>query len=195
MSNLYFCPTVGEIESESGGGFRNCTCCEHPELHTYLGRRTAGIDAISDWLSEKAKTDFKNSQRLEAVEERLRVAAQALADDGYFTPEQIGEDIAPRIIEWSAHHRQGRLWAETIHTDDDGRLRIPVYAEDGSEREAVIVKDRFDAVTLHAMIADYIGECPSECDDDCDMACHEAHAVPWKRHHPVGEHKEEGTTP
>lgn len=25
--------------------------------------------------------------------------------------------------------------------------------------------------------------CPTECDSDCDAACHEWHAVPWKRHH------------
>lgn len=25
--------------------------------------------------------------------------------------------------------------------------------------------------------------CPSDCDADCDVACHENHAVPWKRHH------------
>ncbi|MFC3454034.1 hypothetical protein [Amycolatopsis speibonae] len=29
--------------------------------------------------------------------------------------------------------------------------------------------------------------CPTPCDDDCESPCHEAHAVPWKRHHDVTE--------
>ena len=27
--------------------------------------------------------------------------------DGYFTPDQVGDDLAPRLIEWLSHHRTG----------------------------------------------------------------------------------------
>jgi hypothetical protein len=57
--DLYFCPTVGEIESATHGGFD--VCCAHPELHTYLGYSTPGIEAISDYLSEKARADFSRT--------------------------------------------------------------------------------------------------------------------------------------
>jgi hypothetical protein len=33
------------------------------------------------------------------AEERLRLAREALLADGYFTPDQVGDDIAPRITE------------------------------------------------------------------------------------------------
>jgi hypothetical protein len=38
-------------------------------------------------------------ERLLAAEERVQLARQALLADGYFTEEQVGDDIAPRIIE------------------------------------------------------------------------------------------------
>jgi len=59
-SDLYFCPTVGEIESDRHGGFRGGTCCAHPELHVYVGKRTAAIDAISTFLSNKAREEYAN---------------------------------------------------------------------------------------------------------------------------------------
>lgn len=33
-----------------------------------------------------------------------------------------------------------------------------------------------------------VAPCPTECDPDCDASCHEAHDVPWKRVHEVGQH-------
>lgn len=62
-NDLYFCPTVGEIESHSGGGFTGGTCCAHPDTHVYLGRDTPGIQAISSWLSEKAKADYAKARQ------------------------------------------------------------------------------------------------------------------------------------
>jgi hypothetical protein len=59
MSDLYFCPTVGEIESAQGSGFKGGTCCAHPELHTYLGYSTPGIEAISRYLSDKARAEYR----------------------------------------------------------------------------------------------------------------------------------------
>lgn len=89
-------------------------------------------------------------------------------------------------------HLVGHRWAETIHTEDDGLLHIPVYAADGTEAEGLVM-GREDAIVLQAMLTNYLAECYTPCDDDCDMACHEAHAIPRKRHHPIGEHPGEGT--
>jgi hypothetical protein len=58
MSDLYFCPTVGEIESAGHSGFKGGTCCAHPELHTYIGYSTPGIEAISQYLSDKAREEY-----------------------------------------------------------------------------------------------------------------------------------------
>ncbi len=40
-----------------------------------------------------------------AASERLALARQVLANDGYFTEAEIGTDLAPRLGEWLAHHR------------------------------------------------------------------------------------------
>lgn len=43
--------------------------------------------------------------RANNAEHRLTLARQVLAEDGYFTADQIGPDLAPRLVEWLAHHR------------------------------------------------------------------------------------------
>lgn len=43
--------------------------------------------------------------RAENALERLRLAREALVRDGYFTADEVGPDIAPRIVEWLSHHR------------------------------------------------------------------------------------------
>lgn len=48
-SDLYFCPTVAEVESRTHGGFD--TCCAHPELHVDV----PGIQAVSEYLSAQAR--------------------------------------------------------------------------------------------------------------------------------------------
>lgn len=45
--------------------------------------------------------------------ERLRLAREALIRDGYFTADEVGPDIAPRIVEWLSHHRDRVAKAET----------------------------------------------------------------------------------
>lgn len=149
-ADLYFCPTVGEIESDNHGGFRGGTCCAHPELHTYIGKETPAIQAISQWLSDKARAEYARD------------------------------------------HLVGHHWAETIHTEDDGLLHIPVLTAEGTHAEGLVM-DRENANVLQAMIVDFLGECYTPCDDDCDVVCHEAHAIPRKRHHPIGEHPSRGT--
>ncbi len=44
--------------------------------------------------------------RPENALERLRLAREALIRDGYFTADEVGPDVAPRIVEWLSHHRQ-----------------------------------------------------------------------------------------
>lgn len=150
-SDLYFCPTIGEIESAQGSGFKGGTCCAHPELHTYLGYSTPGIEAISQWLSDKARQEHARD------------------------------------------HLTSHRWAETIHTEDDGLLHIPVYAPDGTEAEGLVM-DREGAVILHAMIGGYLGDCETECHQEgCLDACHEVHLPSVLRFHGVGMHPSDGT--
>jgi len=61
MSDLYFCPIVGEIESGEHGGFKDGTCCAHPDKHVYLGYSTPGIEAISQYLSDKAREEYRGA--------------------------------------------------------------------------------------------------------------------------------------
>jgi hypothetical protein len=84
MSDLYFCPTNGEIESAQGSGFKGGTCCAHPELHTYLGYSTPGIEALSKWLSDKARAEYARDDQnaREHKEHTQRQTAIALCDHG-----------------------------------------------------------------------------------------------------------------
>lgn len=50
--------------------------------------------------------------RADNAEERLRLAREALVRDGYFTADEIGDDIAPRLVEWLSHHRDRAEEAE-----------------------------------------------------------------------------------
>ncbi|PWI16036.1 hypothetical protein DI272_19080 [Streptomyces sp. Act143] len=43
--------------------------------------------------------------RAENLRTRLALARQVLVDDGYFTDEEIGDDLAPRLVEWASVHR------------------------------------------------------------------------------------------
>ena len=38
--------------------------------------------------------------------ERIKLARRALIEDGYFTADEVGDDVAPRISELSSHYRQ-----------------------------------------------------------------------------------------
>ena len=62
---------------------------------------------------------------LEAAEERLELAKQALVGTGHFTADEVGDDVAPRITElwstrlaapgrwWRVLGSDGALWCET----------------------------------------------------------------------------------
>lgn len=57
-------------------------------------------------LTEQQRT------RADNAEERLRLAREALVEDGYFTADQVGPAAAPRIVEWLSHHRDRAEEAE-----------------------------------------------------------------------------------
>jgi hypothetical protein len=58
---------------------------------------------------QQLRTDAaRYRQRAENAEARLQLARDALTDDGYFDRDEIGPDVAPRLIEWLAHHN-GRI--------------------------------------------------------------------------------------
>lgn len=62
---------------------------------------------------------YAELNRLQAAEERLNLARQVLVEDGYFTEDQVGDDLAPRLIEWLMAHR-GRMTASTrVEIDDE----------------------------------------------------------------------------
>lgn len=66
-------------------------------------------------LTAQATTDRDPClvRRAETAEERLRLIHDALLADGYFTPDEIGPDLAPRVTEVLSHHRQRAEQAET----------------------------------------------------------------------------------
>lgn len=190
MSDLYFCPTAGEIESDTHCGLKGRTCCAHPELHAYLGYATPGIEAISQWLSDKVREEYRGPLVHPGQQDPTTI--KWVSDAAEAKQELLRLQKVARHYRDVHQHLASHRWAETVHTEDDGLLHVPVYAADGTEAEGLVM-DRNAATVLQAMLTSYIGECTSPCDDDCDVACHEAHAVPWKRHHPIGEHPSRGT--
>lgn len=188
VGDLYFCPTVGEIESTGHGGFR--ICCAHPELHVYLGYSTPGIEAIAQYLSDQARDEYTGPLIHPGQQDPTTIKMPSDADEA--RRELLRLQTLARTYRDQHSSEAAHMWAETVYTEDDGLLHIPVYAADGSEAEGIVCT-REDAVTLQALLTGYLGECPSDCDDDCDVVCHEAHAIPRKRHHPIGEHPSHGT--
>lgn len=59
-SDLYYCPTVQEVESRLGGGFD--VCCEHPEKHLDMPD-TPATHEISKLLSERAKIPAQREEK------------------------------------------------------------------------------------------------------------------------------------
>ena len=59
-------------------------------------------DALAAYLDAVAK----ERRRRQNAEERIALARHALLADGYFTEDQVGDDIAPRIIERLAAMRE-----------------------------------------------------------------------------------------
>jgi len=86
-----------------------CTCGETGKLLA-LDPTGAHWHATPDSPEFEVNPDLVMVDReqwicLRGAEERLALARAALLADGYFTPDQVGPDLAPRITEWLAHHR------------------------------------------------------------------------------------------
>lgn len=55
-SEIYWCPSVGEFECPTHGGFN--TCCERPERHTPLPRFEVQAKALLKWWRENREEDL-----------------------------------------------------------------------------------------------------------------------------------------
>lgn len=55
--------------------------------------------------------------RAEGLRTRLAYARQVLVEDGYFTDDEVGDDIAPRLVEWLSAHRARTDRLETLVVD------------------------------------------------------------------------------
>jgi hypothetical protein len=69
----------------------------------------AAITCVLDYVAKAHNSPSVPAEqqlgRAENALERLRLAREALIRDGYFTADQVGPDVAPRIVEWLSHHR------------------------------------------------------------------------------------------
>lgn len=64
----------------------------------------AALEAIRATLAhETAANDVGEDQSCQNAKERLRLARQAMIDIGYFTEDEVGDDVAPRIWEYNIH--------------------------------------------------------------------------------------------
>jgi len=81
---------------------------EHGQADTLA--ETDATDANeTDWRQRAAAAGQQAAEltgRLSVARERIRLAREALVRDGYFRVDEIGDDIAPRLVEWLAHHRE-----------------------------------------------------------------------------------------
>lgn len=85
--------------------------------HLSYGREACcdtGVPAQRRRVAEKALQRLE--QRADNAEERLGLCRRALITDGYFTPAEVGPDIAPRITELASHLRTR---AEKAEADRD----------------------------------------------------------------------------
>lgn len=67
--------------------------------------RSIGMSPLSSW-NDMGDQIRQIRDHLGNAETRLKYAREALIKDGYFTADEIGPDIAPRLTEWLSHHRQ-----------------------------------------------------------------------------------------
>lgn len=65
-------------------------------------RRAADPELLHNEPPDDAPAD-----QLWVAEERLRRSREALVATGYFTPDQVGDDVAPRITELNSHYTPG----------------------------------------------------------------------------------------
>lgn len=86
-----------------------------PRRHTFFGpERASPVTTVlqmqdteppcGDWhpMPNVTTMDLDARQQLRDAEARLKLAREALVATGYFTPDQVGDDIAPRITEMAS---------------------------------------------------------------------------------------------
>ena len=111
--------------------------------------------------------------RAENMRTRLALARQVLIDEGYFTEDEVGDDIAPRMIEWLSAHR-ARVWELTRVLDEVLSHFLPSDLIDSQPhlrtgnvdaRELAAWRQTLNRVRTN-VTPRYTGECPRpECSD------------------------------
>src|SRR5690606_41968308 len=107
-------------------------------LAAIRGRDQPALERAEHPLCPLDQAEYAPTPRLDAVdrlkqaERRLALARDALLKDGYFTPEQVGPDIAPRITE-----RVSSLRAEVARLRSLSRLATASYNELRTLRDTV----------------------------------------------------------
>lgn len=87
---------------------RTMTEAGYPELAAVLNNYQDGVDLqelmdeVRQWQETIVST--LRSER-DNARECLALAAEVLVRDGYFTDDEIGPDLAPRLTEWLTHHQ------------------------------------------------------------------------------------------
>ncbi|MFJ1667370.1 hypothetical protein ACIOK4_13475 [Streptomyces bottropensis] len=92
------------VADEKGAPRRPCRYCPDPlcpEDCPECGSPIHDLDAVPAQHQPDVHPEEQQRTRADNAEERLRLAREALARDGYFTADEIGDDIAPRITELS----------------------------------------------------------------------------------------------
>lgn len=112
-----------------------------------LGAIVAAVLAVRD----------QELERLKSAEERLELCRQAILADGYFTPDQVGPDIAPRITERLSGLRAkldapcGTCHPCVNYSDETwqaaGRKPPHVYEWDEARVAIARVRERLDILT------------------------------------------------
>jgi chromosome segregation ATPase len=108
-------------------------------------------------------------QDRQAALARLELARGALLRDGYFTPEQVGDDIAPRIVEVLSHLREritdyeNRItWHTTCQQCANDLDRIVAETERAERAEAEVLR-------LRGVIADEHSRLSQELEAEAEL--------------------------
>lgn len=81
---------------------RICMSCHAPDP-SWLNEIYEELETVraerDEWRRVAGEQTRMERARAENAETRLALAREALVMTGYFTPEQVGDDVAPRILE------------------------------------------------------------------------------------------------
>ncbi|MEW2568390.1 hypothetical protein [Streptomyces sp. NPDC047070] len=109
-------PTPDELEADRRDGVRFSYTARVPRRQ--MGEAFLEAFGLLDAAQKAAQEERVG--RPENAHARLGLAREVLVDDGYFTDDQIGPDLAPRLTEWLTHHRgkvtQAQAEVDTLRT-------------------------------------------------------------------------------